>query len=209
MKRSAPMKNIILFLLALSINSVAQDTGLGGELYGKTTIEGDTVDILIIDGDTLPVVNLEKIQFSLQRNFKSRDERKRYKQWRKYAAKVYPYAAEAIRLYRQLLADNEGLNKKALRKKGRAKEKELKPLYMEELKKLTKSQGFILIKMVERELEMPFYDVIVKIEGRMAAMKWQTLGKWYGYNLKRGYNAQKDPLLESILDDLNIYYGEQ
>ena len=63
--------------------------------------------------------------------------------------------------------------------------------------------------MVERELEMPFYDVIVKIEGRMAAMKWQTLGKWYGYNLKRGYNAQKDPLLESILDDLNIYYGEQ
>ena len=170
------MKNIILFLLALSINSVAQDTGIGGELYGKTTIEGDTVDILIIDGDTLPVVNLEKIQFSLQRNFKSRDERKRYKQWRKYAAKVYPYAAEAIRLYRQLLADNEGLNKKALRKKGRAKEKELKPLYMEELKKLTKSQGFILIKMVERELEMPFYDVIVKIEGRMAAMKWQTLG---------------------------------
>ena len=73
-----------------------------GEFYGTTTIDGQEVKILIIDGDTLPVVDLERIQVSQKRSFKNRDEHKRYRQWRKYAAKVYPYAAEAIRLFRQL-----------------------------------------------------------------------------------------------------------
>ena len=191
--------------------SVAQSTNnlWKGEFYGTTTIDGQEVKILIIDGDTLPVVDLERIQVSQKRSFKNRDEHKRYRQWRKYAAKVYPYAAEAIRLFRQLQQETKGMKKSKQRKYGRKKEKELKPQYVNELKKLTKSQGFILIKMVERELKKPFFDVVRQLEGRWAAMKWQTLGKWYGYDLKRGYNAQKDPLLESILDDLNISYGQK
>jgi len=178
-----------------------------GEYYGTTTIDGYVVKILIIDGDTLPVADLGKIQVTEKRNFSNRDERKRYRQWRKYAAKVYPYAAEAIRLFRQLEEDTKSMKKGQKRKYGRKKEKELKPKYITELKKLTKSQGFILIKMVERELNRPFFDVVLQIEGRWAAMKWQTLGKWYGYNLKKGYKPNKDPLLESILGDLNITYG--
>jgi hypothetical protein len=180
-----------------------------GEYYGTTTIAGQEVKILIIDGDTLPVVDLEGIQVSQKRSFKNRDEHKRYRQWRKYAAKVYPYAAEAIRLFRQLELDTKDMRRAKKRKYGRKKEKELKPKYAEELKKLTKSQGFILIKMVERELERPFFEVVLQLEGRWSAIKWQTLGKWYGYDLKKGYDSQKDPLLESILDDLNISYGQK
>lgn len=178
-----------------------------GESYGTTTINGHVVKILIIDGDTLPVADMESIQVTQKRNFANRDERKRYKQWRKYAAKVYPYAAEAIRLYRDVEDATKDMKKKKKRKYGRKKEKELKPQYTQELKKLTKSQGYILIKMVERELNKPFFDVVVQLEGRWKAMQWQTLGRWYGYNLKTGYDATDDLLLESILDDLNITYG--
>lgn len=180
-----------------------------GEYYGTTTINGHIVKILIIDGDTLPVADMESIQVSQKRNFSSRDERKRYKQWRKYAAKVYPYAAEAIRLYREVEEATKDMKKNKKRKYGRKKEKELKPQYTKELKKLTKSQGYILIKMVERELNKPFFDVVVQLEGRWKAMQWQTLGRWYGYNLKTGYDATDDLLLESILDDLNITYGTE
>ncbi|MBL4649503.1 MAG: hypothetical protein JKY03_07205, partial [Aureispira sp.] len=56
-----------------------------GEHYGTTTINGHIVKILIIDGDTLPVADMESIQVTQKRNFTSREERKRYKQWRKYA----------------------------------------------------------------------------------------------------------------------------
>ena len=178
-----------------------------GEVYGTTTIDGNIVRILVIDGDTIPVADLGSIQITQQRNFATREERRRYKQWRRYAAKVYPYAAEAIRLYRQIEEDTKDMKKKKKKKYSRDMEKELKPQYTEELKKLTKSQGYILIKMIERELDKPFYDVVVQLEGRWKAMQWQTLGKWYGYNLKDGYNANDDQLLESILEDLNISYG--
>ncbi|BDS14573.1 DUF4294 domain-containing protein [Aureispira anguillae] len=191
-----------------SINAQKNSTPIReGEYYGTTSINGHVVKILIIDGDTLPVADMEGIQVTQKRNFKNRDERKRYKQWRKYAAKVYPYAAEAIRLYRDVEEATQGMKKGKKRKYGRKKEKELKPKYTEELKKLTKSQGYILIKMVERELNKPFFDVVVQLEGRWKAMQWQALGRWYGYNLKKGYTAKDDLLLESILQDLNITYG--
>ncbi|MGH1338521.1 MAG: DUF4294 domain-containing protein [Aureispira sp.] len=184
-----------------------QEAVASGEVYGTTTIDGNIVRILVIDGDTIPVADLGSIQITQQRNFTTREERRRYKQWRRYAAKVYPYAAEAIRLYRQVEEDTKGMKKRKKKKYSRDMEKELKPQYTEELKKLTKSQGYILIKMIERELDKPFYDVVVQLEGRWKAMQWQTLGRWYGYNLKSGYKAEEDLLLESILQDLNISYG--
>jgi hypothetical protein len=207
------IKIIFTTILLYSFGSILAQgdatTIRNGEYYGTTTINGHVVKILIIDGDTLPVSDLASIQITQKRSFASRDERKRYKQWRKYAAKVYPYAAEAIRLYREVEETTKDMKKKKKRKYGRKKEKELKPQYTKELKKLTKSQGYILIKMVERELDKPFFDVVVQLEGRWKAMQWQTLGRWYGYNLKTGYDKTDDLLLESILDDLNITYGTE
>lgn len=180
-----------------------------GEYYGTTTIAGQVVKIMIIDGDTIPVADFETVQVSQKRSFKDADERKRYNQWRKYALKVYPYAAEAIKLYRQIEKETAEMKKGKRKKYSKNIEKELKPKYEEELKSLTKTQGFILIKMVERELKCPFYDVIVKLRGGWEAFKWQSTGVWYGYNLKQGYDPKKDPILESILSDLNISYKEE
>lgn len=199
--------SFLLFWLGFAAAQTSSTQIRNGEYYGTTSINGHIVKILIIDGDTLPVADMEKIQITHKRNFKNREERKRYNQWRKYAAKVYPYAAEAIRLYRDVQKATKGMKKAKQRKYGRQKEKELKPKYIKELKKLTKSQGYILIKMVERELNRPFFEVVLQLEGKFKAMQWQTMGRWYGYNLKKGYKATDDPLLESILDDLNISYG--
>ncbi len=178
------------------------------ETYGTATINGTVVRILVIDGDTLPVVDFEPIEVSQKRTFKSPDERRRYHQWRKHAAKVYPYAAEAVRIYRQIERETAEMKRGQRKKYSKSLEKDLKPRYEEELKRLTKSQGFILIKMVERELNKPFYDVIAQLRGDWEALKWQSMGVWYGYNLQQGYNAKKDPILESILQDLNISYKE-
>jgi len=178
------------------------------ETYGTATINGTVVRILVIDGDTLPVVDFEPIEVSQKRSFSSPDERRRYHQWRRHAAKVYPYAAEAIRIYRQIERETAEMKRGKRKKYSKSLEKDLKPRYEEELKRLTKTQGYILIKMVERELNKPFYDVIAQLRGEWEAFKWQSMGVWYGYNLQQGYSAQKDPILESILQDLNISYKE-
>ena len=86
------------------------------------------------------------------------------------------------------MENTSDLKKRKSRKLARKMEKELVPKYEDQLKKLTKSQGFILIKMVERELGTSFYNVIAELEGGWKAFTWQSLGVWYGYNLKKGYD---------------------
>ncbi len=177
-----------------------------GEYYSTTTIDGKVIPILIIDGDTLPTINAPDVTISRKRDFESREERKRYHQWRRHAAKVYPYALEAVRLYRQIEKETADMKKGKRKKYTKSMEKDLKPQYEAELKALTKSQGYILIKMVERELEQPFYKVITTIRGGWDAVKWQAMGKMYGYDLKKGYNPKDDEILEMILYDLDLTY---
>lgn len=187
---------------------VAKDTNKirEGEYYSTTIIDGKVIPVIIIDGDTLPTISAPDVTVKRKRDFESREERKRYYQWRKYAAKVYPYALEAVRLYRQYEKETEGMKKNKKNKYTKSLEKGLKPKYEEELKALSKSQGFILIKMVERELNKPFFRVILTIRGGWEAFKWQTMASMYGYNLRKGYDPNDDEILELILGDLDLTY---
>jgi hypothetical protein len=208
------MKRIWLFLLffACTASSFAQnlvdslDKKEEGITYGTTTIDGKVIPIMIIDGDTLPTINTADVKVSRRKVFDNREDKKRFYQWRKYAAKVYPYALEAVRLYRQIQKETSEMKKGKRKKYTRDLEKKLTPKYETELKQLTKSQGFILIKMVERELDKPFYDVVKTIRGGWDAIKWQTVGSFYGYNLRKGYHPTDDEVLEMIFSDLDLSY---
>ncbi len=208
------MKRIWLFLLffACTSSSFAQnlvdslDKKEEGITYGTTTIDGKVIPIMIIDGDTLPTINTADVKVSRRKVFDNREDKKRFYQWRKYAAKVYPYALEAVRLYRQIQKETSEMKKGKRKKYTRELEKKLTPKYETELKQLTKSQGFILIKMVERELDKPFYDVVKTIRGGWDAIKWQTVGSFYGYNLRKGYHPTDDEVLEMIFSDLDLSY---
>lgn len=200
---------ILLFSFFVSVKINAQDTlrlVRPNEYYGTTSIKGTVVKIMVIDGDTIPVVDFPPIDVVAKREFKSSDDRRRFNQWRQHAIKVYPYAAEAVRIHRQIERETAEMRRGKRKKYSQKLQKDLQPRYEEELKRLTKTQGYILIKMVERELKTPFFDVIAQLRGDWEAFKWQSLGVWYGYNLQQGYNPEKDPLLESILQELNISY---
>jgi hypothetical protein len=201
----------ILFLcFALCLQAQIQDSSKSklrdGEYFSTTVIDGKVVPIIIIDGDTLPTIEAPDVTVMRKKDFESREERKRYYQWRRYAAKVYPYALEAVRLYRQVEQETADMKKGKRKKYTKKMEKDLKPQYEKELKALTKSQGYILIKMVERELNKPFYQVITTIRGGWEAVKWNGMASLYGYDLKKGYNASDDEILEMILADLALTY---
>lgn len=199
------MKHIlILVLTSLAVANLNAQT----ETYVNRSIQGRIVRAIVVDGDTIPVLDLDSVRISTKKNFANQDERRRYKQIRYNALKVYSYAAQAIKIYRQVQKENEELSKRKGRKSNKNREKELSKEYEDKLKSLTKVQGYILIKMIERELKRPFYDVIKELRGPFAAMKWQALARTWGFNLKRGYFSEEDPMLESILADLNISYGE-
>jgi hypothetical protein len=65
-----------------------------------------------------------------------------------------------------------------------------------------KSQGKILIKLIDRETSRTGYEVIKEFRGGFQAFMWQSLAGLFGTNLKTGYDDQEDRDIELILQDI-------
>ena len=76
----------------------------------------------------------------------------------------------------------------------------------EQMKKLTRTEGKVLIKMIERQLDKNFYDVIRETRGGFTATYWHQMGKIWDYDLKDGYRLGADGLLDEVLLDYD--FGE-
>lgn len=179
-------------------NTSAQDT------TSKVKIDGELVTQVIENGDTVLSYDLENITISIPRTFDNQEEYRKYRRYRYYATKVYPYAVESIKIFRELEAETAGLKKKQRKKYVKKLRKDVKKEFKDPLKKLSRTQGKILVKMIERELETPMFFLLKDLNGGFSASKWQAVGKLYGYNLKDGYIPGEDKILDAILQDFDI-----
>jgi len=171
-------------------------------------INGEIMTILITEsGDTILLADdLQAVSITSPRAFKSKEERRRYYKYKRYALKVYPYAVKAIKIFREVEVATATMKKRKRRKYIKKLQREYEAEFKEPLKKLTKTQGKILIKMIEKELDNNFYNLLKGLRGGFNARVWQTAGKFYGYNLKDGYTPKEDPILDMVMGDLNISY---
>ncbi|MEY3051908.1 MAG: hypothetical protein RLY31_1693 [Bacteroidota bacterium] len=195
-----------VFLLALTVQiSAAQTT------FGKTTLNGQLVTMMLDDnGDTIFVADdLLTVSLTSPRFFKNAEEYNRYRRYLRYAAIVYPYAKEAIKVFRELNAQTEDMRKGKRKRYARKLQQELDDKFEDPLKNLTKTQGKILVKMVERELSTPLYDLIREYRGGMTAGYWNTMSKFWGYDLKKGYLEGDDPILDAVLEDFSLANPEK
>ena len=74
----------------------------------------------------------------------------------------------------------------------------------EELKKLTRWEGRILVKLIYRETGICTYDIIKDLRGGLHAFIWQQLAKIFDNNLKttsQPSTVKEDKLIEYILQD--------
>lgn len=173
----------------------------------ETKIDGQIMTAMITeDGDTLIMETLDDVSITSLRSFKSEEDYRKYMKFKHYALVVYPYAKEAIRIFREAEYATQNLNKRKRKKYIKKLQTELKEEFEEPLSKLTKLQGKILVKMIERELETPMYTLLKDLRGRFTAMKWHNLGKLYSYDLKEGYNYGKYPILDAVLNDFDVSY---
>lgn len=174
---------------------------------GYTTVDGKKYPYTISEcGDTLILADLGNVSVSSMRNFANDEEYLRYRRYRRYAADVYPYAVEAVRIFREVDYATDNLKERQRKKYIKQLQKELKDEFSEPLKKLTKTQGFILIKMIERELQTPMFDLIKDLRGGFTANYWNFLGGFYGHHLKDGYAEGNDHILDAVLSDLSVSY---
>lgn len=199
------MKQLFLILLAslfFSSSLIAQDSK---ERTEKVKINGEIHTALITeDNDTLIIADLDDVTVSSLRKFESKAEERRYWKYRRYSVKVYPYAVEAIKIFRETEMVIRTKKKKQARKHIRRLQKQLKKEFEDPLKKLTKTQGFLLTKMIEKELNTPMYTLIKNLRGGTRATFWHTMGRFYGYDLKEGYTPGKDAILDAVLTDFDV-----
>jgi hypothetical protein len=200
------MKYLCTLLLLLVFGTAFAQEGE----KGKVSIKGQSYDYVIDSkGDTLIMAGLGEVSITSLRSFESEEDYKKYRKYRRYAYSVYPYAVEAVRIFREVEAVTNDIKKGQKRKYIKTLQEDLEEKFEEPLKKLTRTQGMLLIKMIERELDTPMYDLVKGLRGTWTATYWNFLGGFYGHHLKEGYQRGKDPMLDIVLDDLNLTYGQK
>ncbi len=194
------MKNllVILFLLVSRISLNAQ------YIEYNTTIDGEEVTVLIMNGDTLIITELEKISVRAPKEFEYSDERERYLRYKRWAAVVYPYAVQGVRLYKQIESETKDMSKRNRKKFIKSIEKRLEDEFETPLRNLSRTQGLILTKMMERNLDKPFYTIIKELKGGFTASYYNQFGKFYGYDLKDGYRKGADSVMDAVLQDFDL-----
>jgi len=175
-------------------------------VFTELNLKGKVYSAMISEGDTLILADLDDISITSLRKFDSDADYRKYLKFRRYAAKVFPYAKEAIRIFREVEYASEHLSKKEKKKKIKKLEKELKAEFEEPLKKLTKLQGKIMMKMIEKETNETMYNLMKALRGRFTAFYWNQFSKLYSYNLKEGYQEGKYEILDAVLKDFDLSY---
>lgn len=133
--------------------------------------------------------------------FKDRKQEQYYRKLVRDVKRTLPYAkivAKELSETNKLLMQMPNYKE---RKKYLAQyEKDIYKKYEPELRKLTLSQGKLLIKLIDRECNNTSYDLIKMYRGSIRAFFYQGFARIFGANLKSKYDAyQEDKILERVI----------
>ena len=154
-----------------------------------------------VGNDSIQYVRTNKIYIFPELTFKDAKERMAYNRLLYNIKKVLPIAKECRQIILETGAYLETLpNKKAKRQHIKIVEKGLKKEYTPRIKKLTYSQGKLLIKLIDRETNSTSYELIQAFLGPVKAAFYQAFAWIFGASLKKQYDPKgKDRLIERIV----------
>lgn len=153
-------------------------------------------------GDTLAMIQFNPIIVYPRERFKNKKEEEFYWKTVRDVKRTLPYA----KLISSMLLETYeymGTYKNEKQKQAYMKEfeKQIFNQYKPVMKKMTKSQGKMLIKLINRETNQSSYSIVKAFLGSFRAGFWQTFGKFFGVSLRQGYHPDKnkdDAIIERI-----------
>lgn len=166
-----------------------------------TTINGYMVPVCVYKGDTIPAVRLPNVYIFRPLKFKNEKEKREYYRLVRNVKKTLPLAREINRAVIETYEYIETLpNQKAKDKHLKLVEKGLKEQYTPIMKKLTFSQGKLLIKLVNRQTDSSSYELVKAFMGPFKAGFYQTFAALFGASLKKEYHPEgEDRLTERVV----------
>lgn len=182
---------LIVFLLSGSLICHAQQTS---KENGTKSVF--LTPMCVYEGDTIPYVKLPTVYIFKPLKFKNRREMAKYYKLIRDVKKVLPISKEINRAiietyeYLQTIPTEKG-RQKHLKAVGKG----LKEQYTPRMKKLSFSQGKLLIKLVDRQTHSTSYELVKAFMGPFKAGFYQTFAALFGASLKKQYDPTGDDAL--------------
>lgn len=168
-----------------------------GPSFAPTVKVGKVLD----GGDSIQYMELNNVYVYPQMLFKSDKQAGTYMRLVKNVKAVLPIAKEARQMLGETYEYLETLpDKKAKDAHMQLVEKEIYRTYKPRMKKLTYSQGKLLIKLIYRECNSSSYDLIKAFLGPFKAGFYQAFSSLFGASLRKEYDANgTDRLTERVV----------
>ena len=202
------MKKVVFFML-LMLCSTAMDAqtdnpqgdDISEAVDNPSFVPTVKVSKVIDQGDSIPYMEMSNVYVYPQLAFDSKKNLNAYLRLVRNVKKVLPIAKEANHIIIETCEYLETLpNKKARDEHLKLVEKCIVKEYKPRMKKLTYSQGKLLIKLIHRECDTSSYDIVKAVLGPVRAGFWQAFAWCFGANLKKGYDpAGTDRLTERVV----------
>ena len=163
------------------------------------------VEYMIIDGDSIPreAIDLDEVLLLHKLKFDSKENRRRYYILRRKTIKVYPYAKMAAERLDSLTDQLATLDSKRKKKKYAKKvQKYIESEFSGELKKMTRTEGQILIKLIHRQTGKTTFSLIKELRNGWRAFWFNNTASLFDISLKREFDPEhvkEDYLIEDIL----------
>ena len=200
MKRSN--RNIILLVVLLAfcaMSARAQNNGSRRvnpedrevDLNTPTLVPMVKVGKVLHDGDSIQYVELNTLYVYPQLTFNDERQRQAYNRLLANIKRVLPIAKEVNSIIIETYEFMQTLpNKKAREEHMKLVEKSIRKEYTPRMKKLTYSQGKLLIKLVYRECNSSSYQLIQAFLGPIRAGFYQAFASLFGASLTKKYDAE-------------------
>ena len=195
-------RNIILLVVLLAFSAMsawAQDNGSRRVNPEDREVDMDTptlvpmgkVGKVLHDGDSIQYVELKTLYVYPQPVFADARQRQAYNRLVANIKKVLPIAKEVNAIIIETYEFLQTLpNKKAKDEHMQRVERSIRKEYTPRMKKLTYSQGKLLIKLVYRECNSSSYQLIQAFLGPIRAGFYQAFAALFGASLTKKYDAE-------------------
>lgn len=195
-------RNIILLVVLLAFSAMsawAQDNGSRRvnpedrevDLNTPTLVPMVKVGKVLHDGDSIQYVELNTLYVYPQPVFADARQRQAYNRLVANIKKVLPIAKEVNAIIIETYEFLQTLpNKKAKDEHMQRVERSIRKEYTPRMKKLTYSQGKLLIKLVYRECNSSSYQLIQAFLGPIRAGFYQAFAALFGASLTKKYDAE-------------------
>lgn len=184
----------LMFLCFLGISQV-EEQQMDSVTEKKIIIEGDSIIRSSIDLGEVYVFS--KLKFS------DYDSKLRYYILRRKTIKVFPYAKMAADRLTELNDSITKIKKNRHRKRyTKEVQKFIEEEFSAELKKLTRTEGQILVKLIHRQTGTTAFDLVKELRSGWRAFWYNTTARMFDISIKEEFhpeNVHEDYLIEDIL----------